>query len=69
MRLIDTKGNISMSIIATVTDALEVYTDSNYVWYLCDMLLGFNEMMLDRGTHTHTTCICVLADHHEPDRQ
>ena len=36
VRLIDTKGNITMSIIDTLTDAFEVHTDSNgnYVWYL-----------------------------------
>ncbi len=36
VRLIDTKGNITMPIIDTATNAFEVYTNSNgnYVWYL-----------------------------------
>jgi hypothetical protein len=62
VRLIDTKGNISMSIIATVTDAFEVNTDSNGndEWYLGDMLLGFNEMMLDRILAMHACSQIIM---------
>ena len=43
-----------------MTDVFEEYSDSNSTMYgtLGDMMLGFNEMVQARDTHSHVLTVC-----------